>query len=458
MGDHKFIWELNRHQHLVLLAYAYWFTGDATNLTEIQAQLETWFAQNPYGRGINWASALEVALRTLSWLWVYHLGGEQLPNHFRDAWLQQLYRHGCHIENNLSLYFSRNTHLLGEGLALHALGLFFQVCRWQQLGSKIMADEMHHQVRPDGSHFEQSTCYHVYALDMFLLHAVLAQPNEAYLDKLQRMGDYLHAVLGPARTLPFLGDDDGGSLFHPYGPRDRFARATLAAASLICDRSDWLAAPAESRFFPDAGTTVMICGETQAIIRAGSIGAAPAGHSHADALSVVLRSGDQEILIDPGTYTYTGDAHWRDWFRGTAAHNTVRIDGFDQATPAGPFRWTHLPRITVLNWSTDASSDLLDVECRFSGFTHRRRVEFQKPHTFEIEDSIEGPSGEHDIEQFWHLGSPEARSRLIVEEPATLEQSWRSTTFGEKHPAPLLRVHRRSRLPTRLRARIDLSP
>ena len=65
---------------------------------------------------------------------------------------------------------------------------------------------------------------------------------------------------------------------------------------------------------------------------AGPFGALHSGHSHSDTLSIIVRSGDEEILIDPGTYTYTGEPEWRDWFRGSSAHNTIRIDGLDQAT------------------------------------------------------------------------------------------------------------------------------
>jgi uncharacterized heparinase superfamily protein len=83
----------------------------------------------------------------------------------------------------------------------------------------------------------------------------------------------------------------------------------------------------------------MTCGDTHAMIDAGPFGALHAGHSHSDTLSMVLRSGNADILIDPGTYTYTGEPEWRDWFRGTRAHNTICIDGRDQAVPRGPFRW-----------------------------------------------------------------------------------------------------------------------
>src|SRR5271169_5218331 len=81
-GDHKVIWEPNRHQHLVVLAQAFLFTGDAGYLEEIRAQLESWFVANPYNRGINWASALEVAFRALSWIWMYHLAGEKMIAEF----------------------------------------------------------------------------------------------------------------------------------------------------------------------------------------------------------------------------------------------------------------------------------------------------------------------------------------------------------------------------------------
>jgi len=353
------------------------------------------------------------------------------------------------------------------------------------LGASTMRQEMARQIRPDGSSFEQSTYYQVYLLDMFLLHAILARADPAYLAKLERMAEYLHAVTGPARLQPFLGDDDGGRLFHPYGRREHFARATLATASAFFNRDDfawddedlhpqaawWLKVPLaasvfedahrpgkwESRLFPDAGVALMTCGQTQAIVDAGRFGALYAGHSHSDTLSLVVRSGDDEILIDPGTYTYTGEPEWRDWFRGTSAHNTIRINHLDQAVTAGPFRWTGKPEVTILDWRTNAERDFLDAQCRYAGFTHRRRVESQKPHVMLITDLVDGPAGEHTIEQLWHLGSLEARSKLVLPGDAELIEGWRSTMFGEKHPSPLVGVRRRCTLPLRLEARIDVS-
>jgi hypothetical protein len=103
VGDHKVIWELNRHQHLVLLAQAWRLTGRPEFWNEIAAQLGTWWGANPYGYGINWASALEVAFRALSWIWIFHLAGEAMSASFRARFLDSLYVHGRHIAGNLSV-------------------------------------------------------------------------------------------------------------------------------------------------------------------------------------------------------------------------------------------------------------------------------------------------------------------------------------------------------------------
>src|SRR5204862_2574262 len=113
-GDHKIIWELNRHQHLVLLDQAHLLTGRADFLSEIEEQLDSWFEANRFQRGINWASALEVAFRSLSWMWVDHLVGARMRPEARRRLREGLYRHALHLETNSSVYFSPNTHLLGE--------------------------------------------------------------------------------------------------------------------------------------------------------------------------------------------------------------------------------------------------------------------------------------------------------------------------------------------------------
>ena len=484
-GDHKNIWELNRHQHLVLLAQAHRLTGRQDFLVEIGHQLDSWFQANPFQRGINWASALEVGLRSLSWMWVDRLVGARIEAAQRRRLLEGLYRHALHLEANLSVYFSPNTHLLGEAVALHALGVMFRgiagARRWEQRGAHVVAGEMERQVRSDGSHFEQSTYYHVYALDMFLFHAVLSQPSESYRRKLERMAQYLDALMGPGRSLPSMGDDDGGRFFHPFGPRDRFGRATLAACGCFLDHPEWIGdeedlhdyatwwlgpragiggargAAGASCWFADAGAAVMRAGAAHCIVDAGPFGVFRGGHSHADTLSIAARTGSQDLLIDPGTFSYS-DSRWRDVFRGTAAHNTVRLNRLDQADPAGAFGWRNLPQVMLRQWHTDRSVDFLDADCRYRRLQHRRRVLFVKPELLFILDDIVADSGGSQIgaEQFWHPGGPVqmlTAACFCIAGAGTLvlalagaeadlseggEFGWRSLAYGFKQPAPLI--------------------
>src|SRR5262249_23284259 len=152
--------------------------------------------------------------------------------------------------------------------------------------------------------------------------------------RLGRMAEYLDALMGVSGILPLIGDDDGGRLFHPYGDRTLFGRDTLAACATLFGHGSQRRT---SHLFRDAGVAVMVHGDVQIVVKAGGFGEGSGGHSHSDVLSLVVRNGNREILIDPGTYTYIAEPAERNAFRGSAAHNTVRIDGRDQAIPAGPF-------------------------------------------------------------------------------------------------------------------------
>jgi len=501
-GDHKIIWELNRHQHLVLLAQAHLISGRRDFLDEITRQLESWFEQNPFQRGINWCSALEVAFRTLSWIWVHRIVGDRFDDALRRRFLEALYRHGLHLEANLSYYFSPNTHLLGEGVALHALGALFPhfpgADRMRQTGANVVRREMDRQVCEDGSHFEQSIYYHVYALDMFLFHAILQKPDDAFRHKLRRMTDFLSALMGPSGVLPFLGDDDGGRFFHPYGARKEFGRATLASCGVFFNRAEWIRnrldlAPqavwwidgvehvpverstSQSIRFADSGLVVMAKDHVQIIVDAGPFGSGSAGHSHADTLSLLLRQGAEQILTDPGAYTYVSDRVWRHRFRGTAMHNTVRIDGSDQAVPSGPFAWSSKPEVELIRWETCAEWDLLIATCSYVGLRHQRDVVFSKADALiVIVDRVYGGLGEHLIEQFWHFGEAVRQLSTHCFQVGTAavaafelhgatrlseggEYGWISPAPGAKTAAPVLCVERRSGLPISLAALIDLS-
>ena len=480
-GDHKLIWELNRHQHLVLLAQDALLNGNSESLAECAAQLTSWLDENPFHSGMNWTSALEGAFRALSWCWVWHLVGPSLPTPLRQSFWTALYRHGLHLETNLSHYFAPNTHLLGEAVALHALGLLFpewpESERWRRTGHRVVDAQLHRQVQADGSHFEHSSYYHVYALDMFLFHAHLAGIPDEWRPVLSRMAIYLDTLLGPTRRLPFLGDDDGGRFFHPYGEHDAHGRATLATAALLTGIHDrwgwssqdwpeqagwWLSAlPAAGgypflpgdRVFAASGLVARSTARAQILFDAGTFGWGQAGHSHSDALSLVVNADGQEVLIDPGTYTYVGDPARRQFYRGSAAHNTVRLNGADQALSAGPFAWAGRPEVTLVHHSAEK----WEAHCRYNGFTHTRIIHFSAPGRITVEDSVSGPDGEQEIELYWHLG-PNGEARLTLPAGTEAVDGWRSTALGRQEPAPVRRLRYRGRLPWRETWGIQLDP
>jgi hypothetical protein len=461
VGDHKYVWELNRHQHLVLLAQAFLLTGNNEFNGEILKQLDSWFEQNPFQRGINWASALEVAFRTLSWIWLYHLIGREMPESFRRQFLTELYRHGRHLAENLSIYFSPNTHLLGEAVALHALGRLFpgfpESREWERVGREIVEAQLDFQVMQDGSHFEQSTYYHVYALDFFLFFYVLSGQTEKLSPVLMRMGEYLQWLLGPGRAIACFGDDDGGRLFHPYGERDQFGRATLTTCGILFGREEWIGTSGDAaeqaawwlgadrlktsgsarsvssgnRLFENCGSAFLQSGDLFIQVDCGPFGFGGAGHSHSDTLSLVASLGGRRVFRDPGTYTYTGDPGKRDWFRGSGAHNTIRVDGLDQGEPAGPFRWASKPEVRLNAWKPKPRGGFLDAVCEYRGFSHRRRV-LLEPGRLLVFDEIDGPSGEHVCEQVWQFGPGASDVRLSFSHPATEAESEWSPVYGTK--------------------------
>ncbi len=450
VGDAKITWELNRHQHLVTLAKAYRLSGDEKFATEILAQWKHWQAGNPYPIGMNWASSLEVAFRSLSWIWTYFLledSPAMTPELQRD-WTRVLGLNGRHIETYLSTYFSPNTHLLGEAVALFFLGTLFpdlpRAQPWKQRGWDVVVESARKQVRADGFYFEQSTYYHVYALDMFLHARVLAALNEVAIPSdydaiLIRMLNAL-CLLGRAGVVPRLGDDDGGRLFDPRRNRSEYLLDPLSTGAVLFQRGDfkfvsggpreemiWLLGASGLAAFEklestqpsdgsvalkDSGLYLMADAEAgqQAMIDAGPQGSGTAGHGHADALSLTLTGNGRSLLMDPGTLEYIGESQQdRVFFRGTSAHNTMRVDGMDQADYAGPFAWSNLPAVQAERWITGREFNLFVG--RHDGYQrlpapviHWRWVFHRKSRFWLVRDVASG-EGRHSLELSWHLGA-----------------------------------------------------
>jgi len=169
---------------------------------------------------------------------------------------------------------------------------------------------------------------------------------------------------------------------------------------------------APRREFPDGGYYILgsrfgEADELRLIADAGPLGyLSIAAHGHADALAIVLSIAGREILIDPGTYAYHTKPVWRQYFRGTGAHNTVRVDGEDQSVQGGNFMWLRHARARRLEFQPGADGGLFAGE--HDGYMrlpdpvlHRRTVRLDAAGV-EIIDRLQC-DGRHTIERCWHF-------------------------------------------------------
>lgn len=453
LGDHKIIWELNRHQHWLSLGRAAWLTGDARYAASIGAELDSWMLSNPPLTGINWSSMLEVALRSISWIWTLHfLAAVEPPNgsaSFVDL-LLGLERQLDHVARHLSFYFSPNTHLLGEGLALYVGGRVLPELRrasaWEQIGRDVLISQAHAQVLADGGHAERSTHYHRYTLDFYLLAlAVARRTNDPaageFAKTTSQLASFCRTLADDNGRLATIGDDDGGLLFPICGRAPADASDSLWVAAALLKRPElavgdapeealWLLGPEAmadvpalrqprptSHLYPDTGFGVLRDADCHAVLDAGPHGFLNGGHAHAGALSLVLSVRGRPLLIDPGTATYTADATLRDRFRSTVMHNTLVIDGRSQSVPAGPFHWESRANAHVVLWrpglrgsstghgATPGVASIDYIEAEHDGYlplVHRRAVLRVPNGLWIIADHVLG-AGRHTLDAYWHL-------------------------------------------------------
>jgi hypothetical protein len=395
VGDHKLTWEVNRHQWVMWLAQAWLLTRDEKYVDAVVAFIDAWIIANPPKRGINWTSALELSFRTLAWTYALPLLADspRVDLAFRHRVATSLLAQLEHVEWNRSTWFSPNTHLSGEALALLATGIAWPdlpgALRRRELGWRILCEQALIQHRPDGTYFEQTTWYQAYSVDIFV--QALRWARFAGLGVPVDMTRRIHAAATALRafaradgTIALLGDDDGGHLLpmavlEPSDVSDVLARAAVhfndpeltvpgcagrwALVWMDSDRDlrrlnrlETERAAQRGRgslLMRDGGWIVLHetaggawAGEHQLIFDAGPHGSLSCGHAHADALSICLTAHGVPFVVDPGTGAYVEPK--RSYFRSTAVHATAGIDGLDSSTQSSQFRWTTIAQTRLL--------------------------------------------------------------------------------------------------------------
>ncbi len=433
-GDKKVIWELNRHQYFVTLGQAYWLTGDERYAEVFVRHLESWFEENPPKIGINWLSSLELAFRSISWIWAYNFFRESpaFGSKTLKRMLSFLYLQARHIETYLSTYFSPNTHLTGEALGLYFIGSFLpeikETKRWREKGYKIMMDMLDVHILDDGSYCEQASHYARYTADFYATLMILRQregwPIEPkHRKKLELLYKHLMHLTLPNGETPLFGDDDGGRLYFFDDRPISDMRPTLALGAVLFERGDlkyiageptskllfllgeeglkkfeeiepYAPETCEKAFHGGGIYTSRSSWEPDAdhfLIDCGPHGFMNAGHAHADALGVIVTIGGRPLFVDSGTYVYTSDLAARDRYRSSAAHNCLTVNGESSSTTDGPFSWKTMANTRLMHWSVEGEnvrfSGSHDGFERF-GVKYEREIVHNRDSGFTITDTV----------------------------------------------------------------------
>jgi Heparinase II/III-like protein/Heparinase II/III N-terminus len=394
--------------------------GDADGA---RALVESWIDDHPPRNDDAW-HPYPLSTRVGNWIAALTLAPELAsPRLSKSLWLQ-LRRLEANVEDDIL-----GNHVIRNARALVLGGAAFDVPALTRRGIDLLRRELPEQVLRDGGHYERSPVYHLVVL-RDLLEVQAASPHSWLGEAIDRM-----RVFAAALTRP----DGEPALFNDGGLEQ-------APKLELPDPPDGLVV------FEDAGFAVVREGSLWFAFRCGP--AAPQflpAHAHADALSFQLWWNGREVFADAGTYTYEPGPE-RDWFRGTAAHATIRVDGHDQFRLWGAFRSGRLPAVKL----HFAREGIVEATVHLGRrVRHVRKLEWSGSDVV-VHDRLEG-SGSHRIESrlLWAPGAAE-RAELAVygEGERRDERAWVSERFGEKVETRATTVFTTRKLPTDLGFRI----
>ena len=456
------------------LGNAFVETGDTTFVRTWERLVTSWIRQVPVG-----TDPPDVAARRMQ-NWVYAWGLFAGSPAFRglgdgsdEVILDSLGEHVRHVRRELTPEVFRNHRTL-ELYAIFIVALAFPAL---DPGAELLSftiSELHRTLaegfRSDGVHRENSTHYHLVALRSLLgacenarrFSLPLPDGFDALLERACEFAMHCHR---PDGVISSLSDSDAGS----YPEVLRLAGSLLARPDFIHAATCGAEGRPPSNLgadFPDAGYFFQRSGygaggaysdERFLVFDCGPIG--DGGHGHYDLLSVEAYAYGRPLLVDPGRYTYSeDDENLRRWFKGTAAHNTVSVDGVDQTPYRRGRPGKQVATGTFLGRRSVPELDVLEGRATSPCYdaVHTRRVSFVDQEYWVIEDDLRAES-EHRYDLRWHLSAGawgETRLTSMDGNPAVLapglvlaflspasvalEPGWVSPVYGTKLRAPVV--------------------
>jgi Heparinase II/III-like protein/Heparinase II/III N-terminus len=390
-SDIKVPWELSRCQHLPLLAAAFKLSGERRYLDELGAQLQSWTEANPVEIGANWLCTMDVAIRAANWVAALAICAEEAA---AETWgeraAESLLLHGRFIRGHLETAAARTNHYLSDIAGLIVVAALFargeEGAAWGRWAIDELIAEMDHQVREDGCGHEASIPYHRLVCELFVCGTQAGESLRpgafpaSYLERLDRMLDFVAAYTRPDGLAPQIGDNDDGRFL----PLAEYGRTDFRSHLHLFGQASRPYEPAAGSVgFPAGGYYTMRHDDLYALVRCGDTGVyGVGGHAHNDQLSLELCCGETPLIEDPGTGTYYENEEQRLRFRSTAFHATLRVEGAEQnELPPWPrFPLGNRSRAEAITWEPAAERTVFVG--RHHGFedlpdpaTHERRLD-----------------------------------------------------------------------------------
>lgn len=374
--------------------------------------IERWIAENPVGSGTGW-EPYPTSLRIVNWT-KWALAGNDLS----PKALQSLAIQGRWLSRRLEHHILGN-HLFANAKALLFAGLFFdgkEAKGWAETALDVLSREIPEQILTDGGQFERSTMYHSLALEdvLDLVNLAAAFPDSAAVSAAAAAWRALiPAMLG---WLAAMSHSDGDiAFFNDAAIGIASSPDELRAYAIRLDIGIPQSPVEEVTHLPASGYVRVEKRDMVAILDVAPVGPdyLP-GHAHADTLSFELSVGAMRVLVNSGTSLYGLGAE-RARQRGTAAHNTVVVDGKDSSEVWAGFRVARRARpfdLTIL------ADDGPTVACSHDGYrrlpggpVHRRQWRFGGD-WLAIEDALSGP--EYSAQARYHV-HPQLDLRLAAD-------------------------------------------
>lgn len=455
-GDIKDVWELSRLGFTCLLARAYLLSSDDRYPDAWWQAVEDWMRRNPPNTGVNWRCGQETSLRAIA----VGFGVSTFSSHpsttpARRAMAEQLLGASARrVRPTVGYALSqRNNHAISELTFLLSLpgGPNRRLCR-------LLGEAIDDQFYPDGSYGQQSFVYHRLALQA-LVWLLQVQPDlPADLDRairsaIGRSAQFWHRCSDPlAGSIPNYGPNDGSLLFDLSSCGHLDAGPTLALAGILrisplaaeircwfdaipSGRADQPASPE-----PESTYRTMRGPRSLLLTRVGVESHRPADD---DQQAVELFIDGQRVVLDPGTFRYSGRPPWRNPFTLGSVHSVPTPTRADERLAVGRFLRSPMPSARVVHHDMTDESEIL-VSRRRQADTVLTRAIVRADDRFAIFDRAEGD----DAVVRWNLATDSCEFDLhcpsgaesLPRDDNDPASGWWSPSYAQLAPVEALQV------------------